>query len=68
MYTPRSDGTAHGATSSPRQRMQEPHVTDVRTLEIKVARLERKLDELIRLLKRSDDDAVQFAARRAGNT
>ena len=34
-------------------------------LESRVARLERQMEELIRLLKRAEDDAVQRAARRA---
>ena len=39
----------------------------VADLERRVAMLERKLEELLRLLKRSDDQDVQYAARRADN-
>jgi hypothetical protein len=40
---------------------------ETQNLEYRVAALERKLEELIRLLKRSDDEDVQYAARRANN-
>jgi hypothetical protein len=37
----------------------------IRRLERRVANLESRLDELVRLLKRSEDEDVQHAARRA---
>lgn len=37
----------------------------LRELEARVEKLERRLNELVRLLKRSKDEDVQHAARRA---
>jgi uncharacterized protein YceH (UPF0502 family) len=37
----------------------------IRKLEREVADLRKRLDELVRLLKRAEDDEVQRAARRA---
>jgi hypothetical protein len=38
---------------------------DIERLEQRVRKLEARLDELVRLLRRSDDRDVEFAARRA---
>lgn len=38
---------------------------EIRDLEQRVRRLESRMDELVRLLKRASDEEVQRAARRA---